>query len=291
MGDCSGIDTALVSCNAQETSCEGRGEGCAVQGEGCTFQGEGESQMQGQGEGESCEDASNVMTRRITYLRRRPMHPDRFFAFARRRFGPLSLDAASSCGPTPAVARFSPPARGGEGGQVAADVLAGCGCVWFIGSDDVRAEWRFEGDNADVGPHHMIRCGEPWPAEEADDQNPGAGDRKVDLSFHARLLDGADGVSWASWEALLAAELNECLITREEALALEAGETGMLSETCEWEEMRASHMALAPWVARWRPMLGIMHGLTSFVGNLPGVGRLQAFGKTLTSRMCSPPIA
>mmetsp|Transcript_59152 Transcript_59152/g.105138 ORF Transcript_59152/g.105138 Transcript_59152/m.105138 type:complete len:281 (-) Transcript_59152:61-903(-) len=208
---------------------------------------------------------------RTSFLRRRPVHPDRFLAFARRRFGPLNKDLQPD-------SQLPPSSRGeweSRSSNVPVLVQEAGGCVWFIGSDDVAAEWRFT-----AGQQHLIRCGDSW--EDDVHGTYTAGHRRVELVF--QLANNVDRDVLRAWEQELLEELSACLLSRAEA---EAFENGMLEQygSTEWEEIRAAHEHISPWVGRWWLMLTVLHTLTSFVSSLPGVSSLSALGKAITSRV------
>ncbi|CAE7861266.1 unnamed protein product [Symbiodinium sp. KB8] len=217
------------------------------------------------------EASSGLPQVHIGFVRRRPMHPERFFALVRRRFGPLDSDLSCSYG-------SGPKPQGTCTGEV--HVLSGSGCLWFIGSDDMCAEWFFSSSAS----RHLLRCGGPWPAEQAgvtETATAAAGSRRVDLSLE---VSGAPA-DVDAWKASLFSELNDCLITRAEAVALEEGDTRMLSPQCEWEEMRAVQENLSPWVVHWWPLLRVLHGITTMVTAIPGFGLLQTVGRSLATRV------
>eukprot|EP00440_Ansanella_granifera_P040488 gb/GFBE01043912.1/.p1 GENE.gb/GFBE01043912.1/~~gb/GFBE01043912.1/.p1 ORF type:complete len:245 (+),score=30.96 gb/GFBE01043912.1/:1-735(+) len=222
------------------------------------------------------DEGAGAASHHFSYLRRRPMHPERFFSFARRYFGPLDQDLPPNDPCLPPSAPLG-----------AAAVLSASGCVWFLGSDDMRAEWKFEaGSGESRVRRHLIRCGDPWADAGREDQ-PGAGDRRVELRVTYELdhesHESDAGTAVEVWERELLAALTACLITRDEAASLEAGHCELLSGPCEWEELRATHESLAPWVAQWRPLLGLLHGLTTFVSFLPGFSRLSSFGRAFST--------
>mmetsp|Transcript_32170 Transcript_32170/g.60593 ORF Transcript_32170/g.60593 Transcript_32170/m.60593 type:complete len:284 (-) Transcript_32170:150-1001(-) len=208
----------------------------------------------------------------IRFSRKRPFHPERFFAFVRRCFGPLDLDLPWSIG---AGSRGYREQKGAGNADV--QVRLGSGCLWFIGSDDVRAEWFFDSTGAE-GRKHLIRCGEPWEAPGGGATE--AGVRRVDVAFEVRGSEAAI----ESWKANVFGELSDCLITREEAIAFEEGDMMLLSD-CEWEDIRTGHEKMYAWVLRWWHVLHLLHGITSMVRALPGFDKIQSAGRSVASRV------
>lgn len=84
-------------------------------------------------------------------------------------------------------------------------------------------------------------------------------------------------------EAGLLAELDACLLTREEAASLEAGHS--IEGMEEWEERRLDHASMAPWVARWWPAVRALHLWACMVGRVPGADLLARLGSGLARRV------
>ncbi len=197
----------------------------------------------------------------VKFFRRRPLHPERFVEKLRQRFGPLDRDGWN-------VQMGKVPRSMDQVREV--EVLAGSGCVWFMGSDDIQAEWFYsEG-------RHLLRCGEPWPLSGAG----AAGARRVELVV--RVMGTALAIQ--SWKEEFFSELGSCLITREEVDALEQGNI-MLNPQCEWEEIRAAHQNMSFWVLRWWHALLFLNTITRLVSTLPGFTKLQATGRSLANRV------
>ena len=195
----------------------------------------------------------------VKFFRRRPLHPERFLEKLRERFGPLDRDGWNVARPMRQVHEVE-----------VVEVLAGSGCVWFMGSDDVQAEWFYsEG-------RHILRCGEPWPSSGAG----AAGDRRVELVV--RVMGTALAIQ--RWKEEFFSELGSCLITREEVDELEQGNI-MLNPQCEWEEIRAAHQNMSFWVLRWWHALLFLSTITRLVSTLPGFTKLQATGRSLANRI------
>lgn len=193
------------------------------------------------------------------YLKRRPMHPDRFLKFARRFFGPLGQDRAPDAdAPPPPPLPF----------PICQALVAASGCLWFIGSDDLRGEWLAEVS----GSRHVLRCGAAWPASSEDGAS--AGERRVELALSLRRPHA----DVEAVEAAVRRELDLCLITRAEAAALEAGDAS-LEITAEWETIRANHAELSSWADQWLPALLLLRLSTRIVGSLPGSAAVASAGQ------------
>lgn len=207
-------------------------------------------------------DGSELLT--FQYVKRRPMHPDRFLKFARRFFGPLGQDHTPD---------ESPPAPPPLPWPICSALVAASGCIWFVGSDDMRGEWLAEV----AGGRHLLRCGAAWP--EVADEGTGAGERRVELALALQVVTAE-----ASSEEVVAAlrrELDACLVTRAEAMALESG-GDLFQITAEWETIRAHHKELSSWADQWLPALLLLRLSTRIVGSVPGFEALASLGQQVT---------
>jgi len=276
---------------------------------------------------------------RFVYMRRRPMHPGRFIAFTRKRFGPLGVlkvetaaaspeqqgigrssdDAEMTCLPCEAAHEASLHKYAFKNMHAEADdrpmdttprpslVTEARGCLWFVFSDDVQALWRFNSPTIG-GPgvgkadgSQLLRVGLPWDAIEDAEKDRQAGVRRVELTFLSGAADQGiqtDGVAnveageradedeaWRLEEVAIRAELDACLVTRDEAATLESGEP--LEGMEEWETLRLGHEHMAPWVQEWMPVLTPLYRTMELLSRLPGVGVAGAFGRAINARACN----
>lgn len=262
--------------------------------------------------------------RQVSYLRRRPMHPDRFFAFLKRRCGPLDFDETKSCHTTSMLARTSGWSLGGfckrrqrrrgalsAGGMVGPEgsqddtemlrtednaptmhfgscvIVEGGGCVWFAGSDDLQGDWKFRAAEPGSAAWHMLQCGKPWPRQLLDIGSE-AGSRRNELIFTLEDLSepGLYEGALSAAESSLRAELEACLLTRAEAVKLEAADQHVLAGLQAWELHRKALGDLSPeTLGRWSLVLKTLEAVTDVVGAIPGSRRAAALGDTVKRRV------
>lgn len=190
------------------------------------------------------------------------MHAGRFLKFARRHFGPLSHD-----GPMETAALSN----------VAKAVSAASGCLWFAGSDDIRADWSVSASGSSNQPRlHVLRCGSNWISDAAD--GDGIGERRVELAI--ALQDGLQ----AAFIVQLRKELDECLLTRDEAACMESDDFSPMLSAQEWEAMRLQHDSLSPWADRMYYVLGLVYFFVSFLQALPMFETIASFGRSCAHR-------
>lgn len=237
----------------------------------------------------------------MVYKRHRPMHPGRFLAFARRRFGPLEGDARAAkgggrfakCGRRRRPEEGGPDGGGPDAGAAASllqteaspgaaarcPIVMGSGCVWFVGSDDRQADWHFNVGGPGEKDWHSLLCGSEWP-EASEKEGGEAGSRRVELKFALRpAAEDLDEASVYAVETSLRAELEACLLTRTEAESLDGGEQA-LDGLAEWEAMR--NMALP--TTESSMSLRILDAMVGVVGAIPGMGRASALSEALATR-------
>jgi len=255
----------------------------------------------------------------FVYMRRRPMHPGRFLAFTRQRFGPLGALNVETVAARPEHqgigGRWSAavdemtctpcrPVAGADNGPMDAEQRASLvtearGCLWFVFSDDVQALWRFDPPKTG-GPgvwkaegSHLLRVGLPWDATSHAEKSRQAGVRRVELTFvfKGKRTDGVDAEvgesadedhAWRLEETAIRAELDACLVTRDEAAALESGET--LEGMEEWETLRLGHDHMSPWVKEWTPVLKPLLRSMELLSRLPGISLAGALGGAINAR-------
>jgi hypothetical protein len=224
------------------------------------------------------------------FMRRRPCHAGRFLAFARRNFGALARDL------DPARGAVSSAARDGDeetpGIEWRAAVAKGSGLLWFAGSDDLAAEWRYaaagQGGTSKEG-QHLLRCGTAWPSGEvAEDVHDvigirAAGTRRTETIF---VLHGSADARAAA-KAALEVEMRGCLLTRQEADAIDAGgherDAVMQDGFGEWEEERLTHQQISMWADRARPLLVAVNLLASYIGLAPGAQQISSVGSRVAA--------
>jgi len=257
-------------------------------------------------------------SRQVSYLRRRPMHPERFFAFLKRRCGPLDFEATSALASGSGWSlgglckrrqrRRGAPGTGGVDSHEASQadtellqteenaptvqygscvIIEGGGCVWFAGSDDLQGEWKFRA--ADLGGNalHMLQGGPPWRGQLPDTGSE-AGSRRSELTF--RLKDvgeaGPREGALAAAESSLREELEACLLTRAEAVKLEAGDQHVLTGLQTWELHRRALGDVSQETAeRWSLVLKTLEAVTGLVGAIPGSGSAATLGDTVMRRV------
>lgn len=259
-------------------------------------------------------DECSVKSRhRFVYMRRRPMHPGRFLAFTRMHAAEAAAAASpehqsiGGCQSDEPVMMCQPcgvVAGAGDGPVDRAKkpslVTEARGCLWFVFSDDVQALWRFDCPKAG-GPgtekadgSQLLRVGLPWDATGGAEQGRQAGVRRVELTFLSKGMR-TDGVAkidaeessnedeaWRLEECALRTELDACLVTRDEAVALESGEP--LEGMEEWETLRLGHEHMAPWVEEWLPVLRPLYRTVELLSRLPGIGVAGALGRAINAR-------
>jgi len=268
------------------------------------------------------DDCSVKSRHRFVYMRRRPMHPGRFLAFTRQRFGPLGILTVDDAAAEAAAAAASPKHQSigdepvmmcqpcgvsAEAGDRPVDrmkkpslVTEARGCLWFVFSDDVQALWRFDCPKVG-GPgtekadgSQLLRVGLPWDATGGAEKGRQAGVRRVELTFLSKGMrtDGVANIeagessdvdeAWRLEECALRTELDACLVTRDEAVALESGEP--LEGMEEWETLRLGHEHMAPWVEEWLPVLRPLYRTVELLSRLPGIGVAGALGRAINAR-------
>jgi len=210
----------------------------------------------------------------VRYLKRRPLHPGRFFDFARDYAGPMTKDFnqwSDSDSEDEDHEEHSHPAEG----SLATVLHAASGCLWFAGSDDVRAVWELQPptESEEIPRQHCLRGGEPWdPLKDP----TGIGQRRVELEI--MLFCAASQKEVLEKELLKV--LNSCLLTRDEAAALEAGDKKVLGDL-EWEDIRCNHFE----VRAWTPILKALLKFMDTYEGLPGFKLVARFGNFLVSRV------
>jgi len=219
-----------------------------------------------EGETRGTSDPS-ALPERWVFLRSRPCNAARFLAFARETFGPLSRDHLHTAQEEGDEESGRPLLRADDWRT---SVREGSGCLWFAGSDDLAAEWRFRALESERT--HLLRCGAPWPEEEEE-----VGSRRTELTF---WIDGPEA---DIAKKLLSEGLRACLLTRDEAV--EAERTGRIPGTEEWDEERLNNANMAQWADRFAPALHVVHGLASFVSAVPGVQRTSAIANGYLSQL------
>jgi hypothetical protein len=279
--------------------------------------------------GSNSEDAMQE----FVYVKHRPVHPGRFVSFLKRHFGPLeeavkenvmpdSIDQTerrwlrglcqrrrqkvkpgivtaceeNSSAPSEETEILAPPIQvpAPQFGQY--EVLSGDGCLWFAGSDDRQAAWRFEADG-----EHALRLGEPWASAELCTYME-AGERRIEIRFRlslqqtrdeAAIVEQGDSLSPTSndeklaiAQELLRRELDACLLTRAEAIALEAGDQQIHSEiqVSPWECIRDDPSDDVAKPSSW-PVLGAVEIIARVICAIPGSDGIGAIGEFMARRL------
>lgn len=246
---------------------------------------------------DECTDTLN-----FSYLRRRPMHPDRFRDFVRCCFGPFDEEPEELCGAESGrndshhlsslgsfcrrrnPERPSEPQRPSEPSGLTTfsncKILCASGCVWLAGFDERQLEWLWNdaspSSRHDASPssRHSLRVATPWDAGNTDECRE-AGERRVDLKFILQVCTEAVGEAMKdhgevlkAGKAALRDRLQACLLTRSEAEALDR------KEPLEEADSRAI-----------RRMAGVLWVVAGIVSSLPGSQTLAAFGESTLRRI------
>jgi len=175
------------------------------------------------------------------------------------------------------------------------------GYLWFAGSDDRQAEWYFAGSTSSRCGKHYLRCGQAWAAHPDDDRNE-AGARHVEIKLQLSLPHRADNVAsveegtrlsspeaqaeaFDQAEKHLRAELEACLLTRQEGVRLEAGDQSVMDDLQVplWEAIRAGLFDGSSTI-KWSPVLGAFQFFLGIVSAIPGSQRLASVGEAMESR-------
>jgi hypothetical protein len=143
----------------------------------------------------------------------------------------------------------------------------------------------------------------PWFSDEAGIYSE-AGERRIEIKLQLRLdlvTNSPEAVeegtslppsaSDAGAQALVIAEtrlrkeFEACLLTREEAVALEAGDTNVHNsiKVGQWEAVRAGGLAGAP-PRSWSPVFGTLEVVLRLVSAVPGSASLAAIGGAMAHR-------